>query len=89
VEEIKHPNLQVLNLSWCKNLSDEAIMKIVDGCPYLEALHLAWCSNISSNAILALVKKTTKLRILNVRGCNKVPMLMIKFLSASGKMIYR
>jgi hypothetical protein len=88
VEGIEHPNLQHLNLSWCKNLVDTAIAKIANGCPSLESLHVMWCSKLTSNSIHTLARKLPNLRLINLRGCNKVSSLMVKHLSSNGKIIY-
>ena len=84
VEGFNHPNLQHLDLSWCKNLVDTSIAKIATGCPMLESVHVTWCAKLTSNAIHTLVRKLPNLRTLNVRGCNKVSMLMMKHLINNG-----
>jgi len=88
-EALVHPGLQVLNLSWCKNLTDVALHGIVDGCPMLESLHLAWCTKITSNSVHVLGKRAQHLRVLNIRGCHLVSLLMLKFLAEQGKLIFK
>lgn len=89
-EGISHPSLRTLNLSWCKNLEDSAVLSIASACPSLEILHLAWCEQISTNAVHTIAKKSTYLRILNIRGCSKVSQIMMNVLSTtSAKKIIR
>ncbi|PRP85377.1 hypothetical protein PROFUN_07085 [Planoprotostelium fungivorum] len=80
----KHKNLRVLNLSWCKTLTDKGLQSIVEGCPGLESLVLAWCIQVTSKAIHDLTRTTPHLRQLNIRGCSRVSVLMLKFLSSNG-----
>ncbi len=85
VEGIEHSNLQHLNLSWCKNVTDTAVAKIAIGCPSLESLHLTWCSKLTSNSVHTLTRKLPNLRVLNLRGCNQVSVNMLKHMVATGK----
>jgi len=87
-ETVVHPNLQVLNLSWCKNIQDAAIAQIAAGCSSLVNLDLAWGGKITANAIHKLAQKLPMLRFLNLRGCTKVTFLTIKYLSGGSIMIY-
>eukprot|EP01114_Cavostelium_apophysatum_P008637 TRINITY_DN2126_c0_g1_i1.p1 TRINITY_DN2126_c0_g1~~TRINITY_DN2126_c0_g1_i1.p1 ORF type:complete len:1679 (-),score=453.03 TRINITY_DN2126_c0_g1_i1:53-5089(-) len=87
---IAHPTLQTLNLSWCKNLEDSAVLNIGTDCPLLEALHLACCDLLTTNSIHALLKRAPNLQLLNIRGCNRVSQTVVHVLSAtSGKSILK
>jgi hypothetical protein len=49
------PNrLMSLSLAWCKNLTDNAIEKIVLGCPNLTSFDASLCSHITNNGIMSL-----------------------------------
>jgi len=92
-EGIEHPRLEVLNLSWSKNLEDAALTQIAEGCPRLTNLDIAWCSKITDSAVHKFVQKSnnsSSLRTLNLRGCNRVSSLAIKLLSSNSRLqIYR
>jgi hypothetical protein len=85
-QSLTHPNIQSLNLSWCKNLKDSALISIVNGFPLLENLQLAWCSCISSISIQHL-NQSINLRLLNLRGCTQIPNALIKYLQTNGKIL--
>lgn len=84
-QKLSHPNLQVLNLSWCKNLKDSAITNM--SCPLLETLQLAWCSCLSTLSVQYLSNSFHNLRLLNVRGCTGIPNSLIKYLQQTGKIL--
>jgi len=63
------PSLTVLNLSFCKQISDSTLQWIARFLHNLEVLELGGCSNISSNGLLLLSLELTKLRYLNLRSC--------------------
>eukprot|EP01117_Protostelium_nocturnum_P014775 TRINITY_DN5656_c0_g1_i1.p1 TRINITY_DN5656_c0_g1~~TRINITY_DN5656_c0_g1_i1.p1 ORF type:complete len:1811 (+),score=620.32 TRINITY_DN5656_c0_g1_i1:378-5810(+) len=85
----KHPNLRVINLSWCKTLTDSALDEVVLGCPNVEQLIIARCIQVTSKAIHNLSRSAPFLRALNIRGCSRISVLMVKFLSSSGATITR
>eukprot|EP01102_Stenamoeba_stenopodia_P007813 TRINITY_DN2206_c0_g2_i4.p1 TRINITY_DN2206_c0_g2~~TRINITY_DN2206_c0_g2_i4.p1 ORF type:complete len:1488 (+),score=274.93 TRINITY_DN2206_c0_g2_i4:992-5455(+) len=87
-EAIEHPNLETLTLSWCKHLEDKAVLSLSE-CPKLTTLDLAWCAKISGNSLHKLAQQCPSLKSLNLRGCNKISFLTLKFLKASGRMVYR
>lgn len=87
-EAIQHPNIQSLNLSWCKNLQDSAIDQIAEGCPNLTCLDLAWAGKVTANAVHKLVQNVPTLTSLNLRGCTKVTFLTLKYLANGNITIY-
>ncbi|KAL6077083.1 hypothetical protein QOT17_002390 [Balamuthia mandrillaris] len=87
---LSHPALQVLNLSWCKNLQDAALLELAAGCPRLEQLNLAWCSNLSGKHLHDLPLACPHLKLLNLRGCFRVSFVCMKSLSVGQSMtVYR
>eukprot|EP01126_Amoeba_proteus_P065275 TRINITY_DN9253_c0_g4_i2.p1 TRINITY_DN9253_c0_g4~~TRINITY_DN9253_c0_g4_i2.p1 ORF type:complete len:392 (+),score=57.12 TRINITY_DN9253_c0_g4_i2:347-1522(+) len=89
LHELRHPNLENLNLSWC-NMVDDAIIGVIADCSNLVGLDLAWNSKITANSVHKLASKCKSLRSLNLRGCTRVSMLAIQYLSrANGMVIYR
>lgn len=87
-QSISHPNLQTLNLSWCKYMQDEALEGIAIGCPRLSSIDLAWCSKVTGSAVHRLAQRSQSLRTFNLRGC-RVPNITIQFLTHAGKMVYK
>lgn len=65
-----HSALAVLNLSWCKNLQDSALVHVARGCPSLSHLDLAWCDRVTRAGVLLLARECPSLRHLNVNGCS-------------------
>jgi F-box/leucine-rich repeat protein 2/20 len=86
---IKHPNLEDLNLSWCKFVDDAMIAEMADGTSSLISLDLGWCTSITANAFHRLAQKCRNLRSLNLRGCTKVGPLSVQYLSAASVVVYR
>jgi len=84
-----HPSLKVLNLSWCRNIEDVALVKISNTCPSLEDCDIARCTKITNTAVQELAAKCSNLRQLNVTGCKDVSQSLIQNLVNFGKMIYR
>eukprot|EP01113_Clastostelium_recurvatum_P019350 TRINITY_DN2281_c0_g1_i3.p1 TRINITY_DN2281_c0_g1~~TRINITY_DN2281_c0_g1_i3.p1 ORF type:complete len:1891 (-),score=415.16 TRINITY_DN2281_c0_g1_i3:873-6545(-) len=84
-----HPSLRVLNLSWCRNIEDQALASISRQCPALETCDIARCPKITNNAVQELATRCSDLRQINVTGCKDVSSSLVQKLSAIGKMIYR
>jgi hypothetical protein len=86
---ISHPNVEDLNLSWCKFVDDAMIAAMADGSPNLITLDLGWCTSVTANSFHRLVQKCRNLRTLNLRGCTKVGPLSVQYLSAASVVVYR
>lgn len=86
---IKNPNLEDLNLSWCKFVDDAMITELADGSPNLITLDLGWCASITANAFHKLAQKCRSLRTLNLRGCTKIGPLSVQYLSTAPVVVYR
>jgi len=84
-----HPNVRVLNLSWCKNLSDEVLLNGFTKCPQLVSLDLARCGNVTGGAVHRLAQHSPAIHTFNLRGCQRVCALTILFLNRAGKIVYR
>lgn len=87
--QLAHPNIQTLNLSWCKNLQDEVLEGVSKGFPQLRSIDLAWCGRITGAAVHRLAQRTPSLRTFNLRGCSRVPALAIQILTHANKQVYR
>jgi len=88
-EGLSHPRLQVLNLSWSKNVEDGAVEGIASGCPSLVSLDLAWCNKVTGKALHEVNKRCTGLRSVNLRGCTKINFVTVRYLVAAGKIVYK
>lgn len=86
---IRHPNLEDLNLSWCKFVDDVMITELAEGTPNLITLDLGWCTSITANAFHKLAQKCKNLRTLNLRGCTKIGPLSVQYLSTAPVVVYR
>ncbi|KAF5789440.1 putative F-box domain, leucine-rich repeat domain superfamily, F-box-like domain superfamily [Helianthus annuus] len=58
------PNLEVLSIKSCPNVTDESMIKIASGCPKLKELDMSYCYEISHESIQALGRKCTNISIL-------------------------
>lgn len=58
------PNLQVLSIKSCPNVTDESMAKIASACPNLRELDISYCYEISHESLAMLGSKCPKLRIL-------------------------
>lgn len=65
---LRHPRITTLDISWCKNLEDAAVVELGRGCPSLTDLDLAWCPNLTANAVRFLAQECL-LSNVNLRGC--------------------
>tara|TARA_R110002050_G_scaffold129427_3_gene250923 strand:+ start:143 stop:712 length:570 start_codon:yes stop_codon:yes gene_type:complete len=65
---IVHPKLEVLNLSFCKNLTDEGLIRTARSCPRLLAIDLSWCSGLTLEGVNGLFLTIPQLKCVNVRG---------------------
>jgi len=86
---LKHPNIEDLNLSWCKFVDDAMIASMADASPNIITLDLGWCTSITANAFHRLVQKCRNLRTLNLRGCTKVGPLSVQYIGAASVVVYR
>lgn len=58
-------NLQYLNLSWCRNLTNEALGLIVDGCLSLKVLKLFGCTQVTD--VFLLGHSNPEVRIIGLK----------------------
>ena len=66
---IELPHLKVLDLSLCKQVTDQSIGRIVQNLKNLETLELGGCSNISNTSLLLIAWGLKRLKKLNLRSC--------------------
>lgn len=66
-------NIQVLDLSWCSSLDDEAVIEIVEGSfSTLTELHLWQCRLIEGDCVEEMAAQCSSLEVLNLRGCDRI-----------------
>ncbi|XP_076958353.1 F-box protein SKIP1-like [Bidens hawaiensis] len=58
------PNLEVLSIKSCPNVTDESMLKIASACPKLKELDISYCYEISHKSLLALGQKCPHLSTL-------------------------
>ncbi|KAF8369825.1 hypothetical protein HHK36_032152 [Tetracentron sinense] len=58
------PNLQVLSIKSCPNVTDSSISKIASGCPMLTELDISYCYEISHESMEMIGRKCPNLKIL-------------------------
>lgn len=58
------PNLEVLSIKSCPNVTDESMIKLASNCPKLKELDISYCYEISHKSLVALGQKCTKLKTL-------------------------
>ncbi|GFS34851.1 SKP1 interacting partner 1 [Actinidia rufa] len=58
------PNLQVLSIKSCPNVTDESIAKIASGCPKLRELDVSYCYEVSHESLALVGKNCLDLKIL-------------------------
>jgi F-box/leucine-rich repeat protein 2/20 len=64
-------NLEVLDLSYCSNLSDVALQYISEYCPKLIHLDISGCSLIGSDGLSAVYRHCSKLEKLRLMLCDQ------------------
>nr|GEU80198.1 F-box protein SKIP1 [Tanacetum cinerariifolium] len=55
------PNLEVLSIKSCPNVTDESMVKLASGCPKLKELDISYCYEISHESLLMLGRKCTNI----------------------------
>ena len=66
------PNLVELDLSFCKQISDQSLNKVARSTHNLRILSLTGCSNITSRGLTAIAMGMPDLRSLNVCSCRRI-----------------
>ena len=64
--------LQELNLSMCKQLTDRAVLCLCQFLPQLVSLDLGGCSNLTDNALSSIERGLLNLQHLNLRSCRNL-----------------
>lgn len=65
--------LEVVNFTWCVQLTDEGVCPLAAGCPQLQSLSLHGLRGITNSTIEALAKHCrTSLHTLDVHGCTGI-----------------
>ena len=62
-------SLTTLNLSLCKQITDQTLQRIAQYLKKLEVLELGGCTHVTSNGLLQLSDGLHRLRLLNLRSC--------------------
>ncbi|KAI3827555.1 hypothetical protein L1987_01632 [Smallanthus sonchifolius] len=58
------PNLEVLSIKSCPNVTDDSMIKLASGCPKLKELDISYCYEISHESLLVLGRKSTNITVL-------------------------
>ncbi|KAI3709269.1 hypothetical protein L2E82_39029 [Cichorium intybus] len=66
------PNLEVLSIKSCPNVTDQSMVKIASECPKLRELDISFSYEISHKSLLILGRKCTNLTILKRNFMNEV-----------------
>lgn len=67
--QLMQPNLKVLNLSLCKQVTDESLKRISMSLTNLEVLEVQGCGNITDAGLAVIGWGLKKLKSLNIRSC--------------------
>ena len=62
------PNLKLLNLAGCMQLSSRTIIRIAEGCQLLALVNLSHCTNVSGEAVARLLQNCPQLQVLCLSG---------------------
>jgi len=62
---------KVLDISFCKSITDETVLDLAEYCPNLEELDLTGCELVTEKSILQIIKKCKRLRFLDITGCEE------------------
>ncbi|KAL6633916.1 hypothetical protein ACP70R_026587 [Stipagrostis hirtigluma subsp. patula] len=76
-------NLHVLDLQYCKGITDVGVAKLGDGLPSLQSLDVSGCSKLSDKGLKAVVLGCQKLRQLHITGCRLITDNLLLALSKS------
>ncbi|KAJ1677584.1 hypothetical protein EV182_005864, partial [Spiromyces aspiralis] len=63
------PQLEVLDLTHCMRLEDQAITMVAANCQQLRVLSIAYCINLSDACVHDLLRFCHRLKVLNTCGC--------------------
>ena len=64
------PNLEFIDLSWCRNISSVALGKLVASCPNLKHFSSRGLANVTNQVLESLSLNCHKLKYLNINSCN-------------------
>lgn len=70
-----HPNLEVLLLSGCQDITDQSLSILGKCCPQLKVLHIRGNASVTDVALLALVTCCTALRSVDMADCKNISVL--------------
>ena len=72
------PNLEILDLSWCWEVSDDGLAHIIDNCSKLRELHLKGLHEVYGTPFFHLPQDVPNLSLLDLSQCNKIQDELIK-----------
>ena len=79
------PNLHILNLSWCWEITDDGINFIFDSCHKITELHLCGLHELYGIPLRRAQLEMPQLRFLDLRQCNKTSDDMLVDIASSIK----
>lgn len=62
---------KVLDISFCKSITDETVLDLAEYCPNLEELDLTGCELVTEKSISQIIKKCKRLKFLDITGCEE------------------
>ncbi|KAG4090530.1 hypothetical protein H8356DRAFT_1713099 [Neocallimastix lanati (nom. inval.)] len=62
---------KVLDISFCKSITDETIIDLAEYCPNLEQLDLTGCELVTERSISQIIQKCKRLKFLDITGCEE------------------
>ncbi|KAH3762498.1 leucine Rich Repeat family protein [Pelomyxa schiedti] len=81
--------LRSINLSWSRNLRDEAVAAVAAWCPLLESCDLSRCPYITDVSIQQLHSACPCLKRLNITACKNISSQVVRTLTYAGVSILR
>lgn len=65
-------NLESIDLSWCKNITSDALIKLVESCPKLKYFSSRGIANMNDEVLIKISVNCSKLIHLNINNCDNV-----------------
>ena len=80
--------LCILNIEFCKEITDVGIISLISGCKELRDLNIRGCFNITDTSIISLSQNCTRLERLNLSMCKRITDLSIARIAIGCKKLH-
>ena len=67
-----YPNLQTLDLTFCRSITDASVLEVARRCSNLQKLDLVDCSNITDASVMEVAKRCSNLQTLDLYCCDNI-----------------